>query len=130
MFFRQEFLEFGQLVILVGLPLAREFENGEKPLGILPEMLGEVFDKNVWTPPIKIAGVLGAQQLITTRASAGEVGQGGGGDFSGLGGSFVHAEPGAVAVVVFRAGIEESGVLRADGQRQTVLQRVQKDVIA
>ena len=131
MLFCQEFLEFGQFVILVGLPLAREFENGEKPLGILTEMLGKVFDKNVGTQPVKIAGVLGAEQLVAGRAGSGEISKGFGGDFSGLaGGGFVRAKQGAVAVVVFGAGIEERGVLCADGQRQAILQRVEKDIIA
>ncbi|MBI4026708.1 MAG: hypothetical protein HY360_17120 [Verrucomicrobia bacterium] len=56
MFFRQEFMEFGQFVILVRLPVACECENGEKPLGVLLEMLSKVFDKNVGAQPIKIRG--------------------------------------------------------------------------
>ena len=42
----------------------------------------------------------------------------------------VRAEEGAVAVVVLGAGVEQGGVLGADGERQAVLQRVEIDVIA
>ena len=130
MFFRQEFVEFGQLVILVGLPVAREFEDGEKPLGVLLEMLSKVFDKNVGAQPIKIAGVLGAERLVARCSGFGKIGQ----DLAvisvGSCRGLVRAKEGAVAVVVVGAGVEQRGVLRADGQRQAILQRVQKDVVA
>ena len=80
MLFGQEFVEFGQLVILVWLPLAREFEDREKPLGVLPEMLGEVFDKDVGAQPIKIAGVLSPEQLVTESTGGGKISQRIGGD--------------------------------------------------
>ena len=94
-------------------------------------MLGEVSDKNVGTQPIEITGVLGAECLVARCSGFGEIGQRFGGDFGGFGGGgFFRAKHGAVAVVVFGAGIEERGVLRADGQRQAILQGVEKDVIA
>ena len=46
------------------------------------------------------------------------------------GGGFVRAEQGAVAVVILGAGVEQRGILGADGQRQAILQRVEEDVIA
>ena len=67
MFFGQQFVEFGQLVVLVGLPLAGEFEDGEKPLGVLLEMLGKVFDEDVGAQPVEIAGVLGAGAFGSPR---------------------------------------------------------------
>jgi hypothetical protein len=59
MFFGQKFMEFGQLIILIWLPLASEFKNGEKSLGVLLKVLGKVFDKNIGAQPIEIAGVVG-----------------------------------------------------------------------
>ena len=71
-------------------------------------MLGELFGENIGTQPIKIADVLGAEGLVTGRAGFGEVSQGFGGDFGrGGGGGFVRTEQGAVAVVVFGAGVEQ-----------------------
>src|SRR6266516_4797383 len=111
MFFRQKFVEFGQLVILVGLPMACEFEDGEKPFGVLPEMLGEVFDKNVGAQPIKIAGVLGAEQVVAAGASGSEIGQRIGRNFGGFSvGRFIRAEQCAIAVMVLGAGVEERGI--------------------
>ena len=67
MFLRQKFVEFGEFVVLVGLPLAGELEDGEKPLGVLLEMLGEVFDEHIGTEPVEVAGVLGVQRSGSRR---------------------------------------------------------------
>ena len=116
MFFRQKFVKFGQLVILVSMPLAREFEDGKKSLGVLPEMLSKVFDKYVRAQPIKIAGVFGAERLVARCSGFGKIGQGLGSDFGWLCCRvLVRAEEGAVAVMVFGAGIEQRGILCPTG---------------
>ena len=60
-FLASEFVEFGQLCVLLRLPVAREFEDGKKPFGVLPQMFGEVFDEDIGAQPIKIRG--GARSL-------------------------------------------------------------------
>jgi hypothetical protein len=49
MFLGQEFLQLGQFVVLLRLPVARDFEDGEEAFGVLPEVLGEVLDKDIGT---------------------------------------------------------------------------------
>ena len=94
-------------------------------------MLSEVFDKDVGAQPIKITGVVAAERLVANCSGFGKIRQGIGRDLGWLCcGRFVRTEEGAVAVVILGAGIEQRGILRADGQRQAVLQRVQKDIIS
>jgi len=100
-------------------------------LGILPQVLGKVFDKDVGAQPVEIASVLSAKRLVACCPSLGKISQGIGGDFSGsCSHGLVHAKQSAVTVVIIGAGVEQSGVLRANRQRQTILQRVQKYIIA
>ena len=94
-------------------------------------MLSEGGDKDIGAQPAKIAGMLGVECLVARCPGFGEIGQGCGGDFGGAGGcSFVRAKQGALAIVILGAGIEQGGVLRADGQRKAVFQRVETDVVA
>ena len=87
MFLRQEFVEFGQLVILIGLPLAGDFEDGEQSLGILREMLGKVVNEHIRTQPVKIAAVIGMERFVARRPGFGEISQSLGGNFGGCRGS-------------------------------------------
>ena len=108
MFLRQEFLQLGQFVVEVRLPLAGELEDGEEHLGVRLEVLGELFDENIGAQPIEIADVLGAEGLVTGCAGFDEVGQLLGCDFGGGGGGgLIVAEEGAVAIVVLGACVEQ-----------------------
>ena len=100
-------------------------------LGVLPEMLSQVFDKNVGAQPIKIAGVLGSERLVARCSRLGKIGQRLSSNFGWLCCSgLIRAEQRAVTVVIVVASIEQGGVLRAYGQRQAFLQGVEVDIIA
>ena len=135
MLLRQEILEFGQLVILVGLPVAGELQDGKQPFGVLPEMLGKVFDEDIRAQPIEI--VRGARALSKCVAAAPALAKSAS-DLAVISPwarlrlvvIVEHRTRSAVAVVVIVAGVEKSGVLGADGQRQAVFQRVKVNKIA
>src|SRR5687768_2140485 len=94
-------------------------------------MLGKVINKHVVAEPIEQPPVLGVQQFVAGGANRGEVGEGTGGDLGGLcRRGIVCPKQCAVAVVVIGPGVEQRGVLRADRQGQTLLQRVKVDEVA
>ena len=73
MFFGDEFVEFGGLVVLVGPPFPGELEHGEQPHRILAQMLGEVFGENIVPEPVKEVSMFQAQELVASRGFDGEI---------------------------------------------------------
>ena len=83
MLFCQKFEKLLQFFVLFRLPAAGKFEDGKKPCRILPQMFGEVIDKNIRPQPIEIAMVFLTQNFITRRAGFSKIRQSPGADFGG-----------------------------------------------
>src|SRR5436190_22105777 len=107
MFFGKKFVEFGQLVVLLRLPLPSDFQNGEKPLSVLAQMLRKVFNENVGAQPFEVAVVLCLEGVVACLTGVIKISEGFGGDFGGLsGGGFIRAKKSAIAVVIVGACIK------------------------
>jgi hypothetical protein len=53
MLFREKLVEFVKLAVPIGLPFACELQDGEKPLRILSDVLGKIFDKHIGAEPVE-----------------------------------------------------------------------------